>query len=610
MTRPALASTVTRPLAPPAAFAAGARAVLDDRSTASSDAPGATHADASASRAVLRLDGIGKRFGSFRALSDVSLELIPGEVHCLLGENGAGKSTLCNVIFGVHQPDEGQLWLDGAPYRPRSPRDALTHGIAMVHQHFSLVGDVTVLDNLLLGRSSGWLDRKAHAARVRALVDDLGLALDPDARIADLSVGERQRVEIVKCLIREPRLLVLDEPTAVLLPDEIDALLDVCARVASRGCAVVLVTHKLAEIRKVASRATVLQSGRVVARSEAPSQEIDRLVRAMIDRPTSRDEPDAQPDSLDDRAVAAALGVSSEAAGLHPVAASPISEPAAPRTWTSGHAEPPVWSLTERPPMPAPSPYGAPLAEEVLLVDGLSVRDAQGVTRLDQCTLVVNRGEIVGIAGVEGNGQSELGAVLAGMMRASAGQFFVRGKPFTEASARELTAAGVGIVPEDRHAVGCVTDMSLIDNLLLNRLDTFTRYGFLRRRAMRAYAQELMQRFDVRAASPDVRFGGLSGGNQQKAVLARELTLDALTFLMAAQPTRGLDVGAVAAVYDHIRAARDRGVGVLLISSELDELMAVADRIIVLYRGRIMGSCKPDPTQRERIGAWMAGHTS
>ena len=516
--------------------------------------------------AVLRMDGIGKRFGPFQALSDVSLELFAGEVHCLLGENGAGKSTLCNVVFGVHQPDAGSMWLDGEPYQPHSPRDALAHGIAMVHQHFSLVEDVSVLDNLLLGQVRGWLDRKREAQRVRALVADLGLALEPDARVADLSVGEKQRVEIVKCLIREPRLLVLDEPTAVLLPAEIDALLDTCARVVGRGCAVVLVTHKLAEIRRIASRATVLQSGRVVARSSTPSADVDTLVRAMIQRPGTEDR-------------------------------------------DAGHTAKPA------PPKPrSASPYGRPLADEALQIDGLTVRDADGVTRIEDCTLVVNRSEIVGIAGVEGNGQSELGAVLAGLQRASAGRFFVQGKDCTQAAPQTLTKAGVGVVPEDRHAVGCVPDMSLTENLFLNRLDDYARHGFMRRRAMRRDARALMQRFDVRAASPDVAFRGLSGGNQQKAVLARELTLEGLAVLVAAQPTRGLDVGAVAAVYEHIRAVRDQGVGVLLISSELDELMAVADRVLVMYRGRIMGTCVPDASQinlqRERIGAWMAGQTA
>ncbi|WP_408369849.1 ABC transporter ATP-binding protein [Paraburkholderia aspalathi] len=520
--------------------------------------------------AVLRMDGIGKRFGPFQALSDVSLELFAGEVHCLLGENGAGKSTLCNVVFGVHQPDAGSMWLDGEPYQPHSPRDALAHGIAMVHQHFSLVEDVSVLDNLLLGQVRGWLDRKREAQRVRALVADLGLALEPDARVADLSVGEKQRVEIVKCLIREPRLLVLDEPTAVLLPAEIDALLDTCARVVARGCAVVLVTHKLAEIRRIASRATVLQSGRVVARSSTPSADVDALVRAMIQRPGTEDR-------------------------------------------DAGHNV----DHTAKPAPPKPrsaSPYGRPIADEALQIDGLTVRDADGVTRLEDCTLVVNRSEIVGIAGVEGNGQSELGAVLAGLQRASAGRFFVQGKDCTQAAPQTLTKAGVGVVPEDRHAVGCVPDMSLTENLFLNRLDDYARHGFMRRRAMRRDARALMQRFDVRAASPDVAFRGLSGGNQQKAVLARELTLEGLAVLVAAQPTRGLDVGAVAAVYEHIRAVRDQGVGVLLISSELDELMAVADRVLVMYRGRIMGTCVPDASQinlqRERIGAWMAGQTA
>lgn len=507
---------------------------------------------------VLSLEGIGKRFGAFQALDDVSLDLMAGDVHCLLGENGAGKSTLCNVIFGVHQPDAGAMRMNGAAYRPRNPREAIEHGIAMVHQHFSLVDDASVLDNLLLGQARGRIDRAREARRVEATLARVGLTLQLDARIADLSVGERQRVEIVKCLMREPRLLLLDEPTAVLLPTEIDALLDTCARVAANGCAVVLVTHKLKEICRIATHATVLQSGRVVARSDAPSNDIDRLVDAMIRRTAH-----------------------AQAADLH--AQLSLAQP---------HEG---------------SPWSRSLSDEVLQIDGLAARDAEGVLRLADCTLVVNRGEIVGIAGVEGNGQSELGAVLAGMTPAAAGRFFIAGQDMTRATPRELTRAGVGIVPEDRHAVGCVTGMSLVDNLMLNHLDRYSRVGWLQRRAMRERAVELMERFDIRASGPDAIFGGLSGGNQQKAVLARELTLDPLHFLLAAQPTRGLDVGAVAAVYRHIRAARERGVGVLLISSELDELMSVADRIVVLYRGRIMGSCTPDAANRSRIGAWMAG---
>ncbi|QBK06295.1 ABC transporter ATP-binding protein [Hylemonella gracilis] len=517
---------------------------------------------------MLRLEGLSKRFGALQALGEVSLELHPGEVHCLLGENGAGKSTLCNLVFGVHQPDTGGMTLAGAPYQPRSPADALAQGIAMVHQHFSLVPDMTVLDNLLLGQANdarwGVLDRKAGAARILAMRERYGLELDPQARIQDLSVGERQRVEIVKCLAREPRLLVLDEPTAVLLPEEIKALLAVCERVAQRGCGVVLVTHKLAEIQQVAHRATVLRAGRVVARSEAPAREIDALVHAMIQRSLQAETPVATPT---------------------PDAVTQVLVPA---------------RVSRLP--------GQPVPEAALHADGLTVRDADGVLRLDNFTLLVEPGEIVAVAGVEGNGQSELGAVLSGMLTPTEGRYFIHGQEMTRATPRALTRAGCGVVPEDRHALACVTGMSVAENLLLDRLRGYRRFGLLDRSAMRTAALGLMQRFDVRAASPDVAFGGLSGGNQQKAVLARELTLEPLRFLLAAQPTRGLDVGAVEAVYGHIRAAAARGVGVLLISSELDELLAVAHRVVVLYRGRVMGSCATAGADRARIGAWMAGH--
>ncbi len=515
--------------------------------------PGAGEAQqqAAAPAPLLRLRGIGKRFGSLQAVQDVSLELGAGEIHCLLGENGAGKSTLCNLVFGVHAADAGDMELQGQPFLPRSPAHALSHGIAMVHQHFSLVPDLSVVDNILLGQARGILDRRGCASKLAEVSQRYGLELDPGARIQDLSVGERQRVEIVKCLIREPRLLVLDEPTAVLLPDEIAALLQVCRRVAEQGCGVMLVTHKLAEIRQVAQRATVLRAGRVVARSEAPAQDIEMLVRAMIQRDT----------------------------------ATPAARPA--RARQDG---------------------GAPAREPALMADGLTVRDADGVLRLDNFTLMVEPGEVVAVAGVEGNGQSELAAVLSGMLEPAAGRFFVAGREMTGRSPRELTAAGAGVVPEDRHAVGCVLEMSVAHNMLLDRLGRFTRFGLVDGAAIEAQARVLMERFDVRAAGPGAAFAGLSGGNQQKAVLARELTLDPLVFLLAAQPTRGLDVGAVEAVYGHIRAACERGVGVLLVSSELDELLQIADRVVVLYRGRIMGSCRAGALDRDRIGAWMAGH--
>ena len=299
---------------------------------------------------LLSLRGMGKRFGSLQALEDVSIDIAAGEIHCLLGENGAGKSTLCNLIFGVYAPDAGSMVLSGEPHRPNGPADALSRGVAMVHQHFSLVPDLTVVDNLLLGQARGILKRGDCAKRVRELSAHYGLELDPQARIQDLSVGERQRVEIVKCLMREPRLLVLDEPTAVLLPAEIEGLLEVCQRVASQGCGVVLVTHKLAEIKKVAHRVSVLRGGRMVAQSKAPAQEIDRLVRAMIQRDLE--------------------GLSASASAA-------------------------LGGLVETTDSAAPAPVAHGTADEVLMVDGLSVRDPEGVLRLDNFTLIVNRGEIV-----------------------------------------------------------------------------------------------------------------------------------------------------------------------------------------------------------------------
>jgi general nucleoside transport system ATP-binding protein len=509
---------------------------------------------------LLSLSAVTKRFGSFTALSDVSLDIRPGEIHCILGENGAGKSTLCNLIFGVHRPDGGTMRYRGAPFEPSGPADSLAQGIAMVHQHFSLVPDMSVVDNVLLGRERGVLKRSECAKQLEKVAVDYGLPLEPFAKIEDLSVGERQRVEIVKCLIRDPSLFVLDEPTAVLLPDEISALLEVCRRVASGERAVVLVTHKLAEIKKIADRVTVLRAGRVVATSDDPARDIDALVRAMIQ---------GNVETLD-MSAASILG-------LEPVR-------------HVGHEQ-----------------VSNKAKIEALQIDGLTVKDYQGVTRLDNFTLTVDQGEIVGVAGVEGNGQSELTAVLAGMIAPTEGRIYLGDTELTACSPKAITAAGIGIVPEDRHAVGCVTGMTLAENMYLNRLDEFTSFGFLKRSALERDATAMMRRFDVRARGPSALFSSLSGGNQQKAVLAREITLPNLACLVAAQPTRGLDVGAVAAVYSHIRDAGSRGVAILLVSSELDELLTVADRIVVLYRGRIMGSCIADPARREAIGAMMAG---
>jgi ABC-type uncharacterized transport system ATPase subunit len=514
---------------------------------------------------VLALHEISKQFGGRPALEDVSLEVQAGEVHCLLGENGAGKSTLCNIVFGVHQPDAGSLRLGGAPFVPSGPAHALSSGVAMVHQHFSLVGNMTPLENMLLGRAKGRsLQHEAMAKRVRGLSEEYGLEVDLDRHVEDLSVGERQRVEVLRCLLDGPQLLVLDEPTAVLPPREVGALLAICRRLAERGCGLVLVTHKLAEIAEIAHRTTVLRRGRVVetVAMSGAATDLKGLVRAMVGREVSPLEVRARPEASATPGATAGAGAGAE------VVAAPTAE--------------------------------------ALRLDGLVVKDAAGAVRLD-VSLTVKRGEIVGLAGVEGNGQSQLGAVLAGLLAPSAGKVLVGGADVTGAAPRALSNLGVGIVPEDRHAVGCHLALSVAENLLLGQLDRYTRFGLLRRDRMARDALARMKASDVRAAGPEAPMSSLSGGNQQKVVLARELALDPLVFLLAAQPTRGLDVGAVEAVYTQIRQACDRGAGVLLVSSELDELLAVADRVLVIYRGRIVGEMAARPENKDAVGTLMSG---
>ena len=519
--------------------------------------------------ALLELVGVCKRFGAVAALTDITLDVERGEVHCLLGENGAGKSTLCNLIFGVHRPDAGRIAFGGTPFAPEGPADALRQGIGMVHQHFSLVGTMTVVENLMMGRTGPILDASQVVARMKRLADEYKLEIDPWRVVRELSVGERQQVEIIKCLLGDPKLLVLDEPTAVLPPGEVDSFLAVCRRVADDGRAVILVTHKLAEIAKVADRTTVLRQGTVIETVPMAGADMRALVRSMIGHEIQSG----------GGVLAATLGLAdAPAEGRAPPAPQPAADPAA--------------------------ATGAPALE----LKGVSYRDAGGVTRLDEVSLKVRPGEVVGIAGVEGNGQSELGAILAGLARASEGSIVVDGTDLTAAAPKDITACGVGIVPEDRHAVAVVSELSIAENMFLGATRRFSRFGLLDRGAMRKAATALMREFDVRASHADAPMSSLSGGNQQKAVLARELTLSPLKLLLAAQPTRGLDVSAVEAVYGRIQAARDKGLGVLLISSELNELIAVSDRVAVMYRGRIVGEMEATAANREAIGSMMSGH--
>ncbi|WNI24396.1 ABC transporter ATP-binding protein [Streptomyces sp. ITFR-16] len=525
---------------------------------------------------ALEITGLTKSFGPTRALDEVALRVEAGTVHCVLGENGAGKSTLCHLVGGGLTPDAGTMRLYGQRYAPTRPADALAAGIATVHQHFSLVPTLTVAENLLLPAARSLrLPRRALAALLDALEEAYGLGVDPAARVDGLPVGIRQRVEIVKCLLHEPRLLLLDEPTGVLAPAEVDALLDTCRRIAADGRAVVLITHKLGEAARAGDAATVLRGGRVAGSAPLAELPAKKLVPLMIGRAPA----DLAP------ALAATLG-------LEPApGADPAPAPAAAAGAGAG--------------ADVPAPAGPP----ALRLRGVSVRRGDGSPALDGVGLDLAPGEILGIAGVEGNGQSELMAVLGGALAVESGCVEAGGVDLTRATPRTRTAAGLGIVPEDRHHEGCVPELSVAENLFLGRLDAFRRFGvLLDRPAMHRAAGRVLTEYAVRAAGPGAPMSSLSGGNQQKVVLARELALDPLVCLAAAQPTRGLDVGAVDAVLGRLREAAARGAGVLVVSSELDELLAVCDRIAVAYRGRLLGPVRTDdPEARSTVSRLMLG---
>jgi simple sugar transport system ATP-binding protein len=517
----------------------------------------------SSTPAALELRGVTKRYGAVTALEDVSLAVRAGSVHCVLGENGAGKSTLCGIVFGTQRPDAGEVYVDGKPFEAHRPADAIARGIAMVHQHFSLVGTLTVAENLALGRLRHRRGVREAAERLRELADRYEIYVEPHAVVEELSVGERQRVEILKALASEPRLLVLDEPTAVLPPAEIASLLELCRRIADDGRAVVLVTHKLAEARSVAERATVLRGGRAVGTVELELVSDQELVRLMVGRDVG----------ATGGTVAAALGLG-----------------------TGGEIS--------RSEAPTPAFDGPP----VIGISNLTLEVRGGAHVLDAVSLDVRAGEVVGIAGVEGNGQSELSRILAGAQEPTRGEQRLAGKNLAGLAPRARARLGLAVIPEDRHVEACISALSIAENLVLGELARFTRAGFLRRSAVGAHASKLMADWDVRATGPDVAMKTLSGGNQQRVVLARELSREPLVAVLASQPTRGLDVGAVVGVLTRLRAAAAKGAGVLIISSELPELLATCHRIAVIHRGRIVGEVRPsDPGALERIGALMSG---
>ncbi|MGO2061042.1 MAG: ABC transporter ATP-binding protein [Microbacterium gubbeenense] len=494
----------------------------------------------------LELRGITKRFGALTANDHIDLTIEPGEIHCLLGENGAGKSTLMNVLYGLYQADDGDILIDGAVQGFSGPGDAMAAGIGMVHQHFMLIPVFTVAENVMLGHEQtkfgGRLDLAAARARVHEISKRFGFNVDPDALVEDLPVGVQQRVEIIKALSRDAKVLVFDEPTAVLTPQETDELMTTMRQLRDAGTSIVFITHKLREVREVADRITVIRLGKVVGEAE-PTASNAELASLMVGR-------------------AVELTV---------------------------HKDPPN------------------LGDEALVVSGLTVTDDVGTVVVDDVSFSVHAGEVLAIAGVQGNGQTELTEAIVGLQDRVSGSARLNGRELAGRSVRDILDDGVGFVPEDRSVDGLVKEFSIAENLMLDRShgEPFVSRGTIRQNALNDFAREKIEEFDIRTQGPAQPAGRLSGGNQQKVVLARELSRD-LSLLVAAQPTRGVDVGSIEFIHTRIVAARDSGIPVLVISTELDEAAALADRIMVMYRGKVVGIV-PGDTPREELGLMMAG---
>lgn len=494
----------------------------------------------------LELRGITKRFGDLVANDHIDLVVQPGEIHALLGENGAGKSTLMNVLYGLYQADEGEILLDDTVQHFRGPGDAMAAGIGMVHQHFMLIPVFTVAENVMLGHEEtgplGKLDLPAARAHVREVAARFGFDIDPDALVGDLPVGVQQRVEIIKALARDAKVLVFDEPTAVLTPQETDELMDIMRQLRSEGAAIVFITHKLREVRAVADRITVVRLGRIVGEA-APTATNEELASLMVGR-------------------------------------------AVELTVQKGPAK---------------------IGEGGLSVRGLRVLTTAGAIMVDDVSFDVRPGEVLAVAGVQGNGQTELVDAIIGLAPRAEGSIVLDGEEMLGRSVRGVLDRGVGFVPEDRKEDGLVATFSVAENLILDRSTdpAFSSFGTIRSAAVHTFATERIEEFDIRTRGPETAAGTLSGGNQQKVVIAREMSRE-LRLLVAAQPTRGVDVGSIEFIHKRIIETRDAGIPVVVVSTELDEVAALADRIAVMYRGRIVGIVPAD-TPREKLGLMMAG---
>ncbi|MEK5467408.1 ABC transporter ATP-binding protein [Paenibacillus sp. FSL R7-0210] len=501
----------------------------------------------SAAAPVVELKQITKRFPGIVANDSISLTLEKGEIHALLGENGAGKSTLMNIVFGLYQPDEGSIEIDGKPVIIDNPNKAIELGIGMVHQHFKLVDPFTVTENIVLGmepKKGLKIDYKSAAEQVRKLSEQYGLQVNPNAKIHDISVGMQQRVEIMKTLYRGADILIFDEPTAVLTPQEITELMAIMKRLVAEGKSIILITHKLKEIMQISDRVTIIRRGKVIDTVKTTETNPNELAEKMVGR-----------------------GV--------------------------------TFKVDKQPPH---------IGESILKLSNVSSKSKNGVPVLNGLSFEVKAGEILGIAGVDGNGQSELIQAITGLRKIDSGSIQVSGKEIGNLSPRKVSEMNVSHIPEDRHKHGLVLDFTVSENMVLETYykSPYNQNGFLNTDVINKHAEDLVRQFDVRTPSIENKARSLSGGNQQKAIIAREIDKNP-TLLIAAQPTRGLDVGAIEFVQKQLIAQRDQGKAVLLISFELDEIMNVSDRIAVIYEGQIVGEVFPQDTNDQELGLMMAG---
>ena len=496
---------------------------------------------------VIEMLHIRKEFPGIVANDDITLQLKKGEIHALLGENGAGKSTLMNVLFGLYQPEQGEIRVNGKEVKITSPNIANDLGIGMVHQHFMLVDTFTVTENIILGKEptkGGAINIKEAAQEVRELSEQYGLKIDPDAKISDISVGMQQRVEILKTLYRGADILIFDEPTAVLTPQEIKELIQIMHNLIAEGKSIILITHKLKEIMEVCDRCTVIRKGKGIGTVNVSETNPNELASLMVGRE---------------------------------VVFTTVKEDAKP-------------------------------AGEVLKIQDLVVKDSRGVEAIRNLSLSVRAGEIVGIAGVDGNGQTELIEAITGLKKTESGTISINGNEIQRKTPRKITETGIGHIPQDRHKYGLVLDYSIGENMVLQTYyqQPFSKWGILNYKNIFDKARKLIEEFDVRTPSEYTPARALSGGNQQKAIIAREIDRNPDLFI-AAQPTRGLDVGAIEFIHKRLIEQRDQGKAVLLVSFELDEILNVSDRIAVIYEGSIVAIVDPKKTTEQELGLLMAG---